>query len=274
MIRSTIYQIKSGLGKEQWKAAVQEIGPKIRKGDLVVFYANFMQQCWDHYALGYDHRVTKDFNIPEYQAYGIPRTRNDQIFKEHVKNVISAAQRMDGPHNSLWMFYSHVGDASRLDSLLKSSRLREIDGWSGHGIVMKCYGKNEKLKDELVFSDQTPEARLNANNDTFVRSLYYSILDRRHDEAGVRYWKQSLDRGKSRAWIITQFFNSPEYLSKHKNNTEYVRDLYQGVLGRQPDPGELSHWVNRLNSGNSRQFVLNGFINSKEYRSRTSKGQS
>jgi uncharacterized protein DUF4214 len=121
-------------------------------------------------------------------------------------------------------------------------------------------------------ASNTNVVQLNANNDTFVRSLYYSILDRRPDENGVRNWKQSLDRGKSRAWVITQFFRSPEYLNRHKSNTEYVRDLYQGVLGRQPDPGGLSHWVNRLNSGNTRQFVLNGFLNSKEYRSRTSRG--
>jgi Domain of unknown function (DUF4214) len=115
-------------------------------------------------------------------------------------------------------------------------------------------------------------AYLNANNDIFVRSLYYSILDRKPDEAGVRNWTKSLVGGKSRAWVITEFFRSPEYLNKRKNNTEYVRDLYQGVLGRQPDPSGLLHWVNLLNSGNSRHSVLNGFLNSKEYRSRTSRG--
>ncbi|WDP83948.1 MAG: DUF4214 domain-containing protein [Desulfobacter sp.] len=115
-------------------------------------------------------------------------------------------------------------------------------------------------------------ASLNANDDTFVRSLYYSILDRQPDKAGVRHWKQLLDQGQSRTWVITQFFKSFEYTNRHKNNTEYVRDLYQGVLGRQPDPGGLAHWVNRLNSGSSRQSVLNGFLNSKEYHSRTSKG--
>jgi hypothetical protein len=116
----------------------------------------------------------------------------------------------------------------------------------------------------------TNVAQLNAGNDAFVRSLYYSILDRQPDEAGVHNWTQALARGQSRVWVISEFFRSPEYLNRGKNNTEYVRDLYQGVLGRQPDPGGLSHWVNRLNSGDSRQFVLNGFLNSKEYRSRTS----
>lgn len=114
----------------------------------------------------------------------------------------------------------------------------------------------------------TAVANLNAHNEAFVRSLYYAILDRRPDEGGVRNWTQWLDKGKSRAWVITEFFNSSEYRSRQKNNTEYVRDLYQGVLGRQPDSGGLSNWVNHLNSGKSRQFVLNGFLNSQEYRSK------
>jgi hypothetical protein len=116
----------------------------------------------------------------------------------------------------------------------------------------------------------TAFANLNADNEAFIRSLYHSILDRQPDEGGVRNWKQHLDRGKSRAWVITHFFKSSEYVNRHKNNTEYVIDLYQGVLGRQPDPGGLSNWVNHLNSGKSREFVLNGFLNSQEYRSRTS----
>ena len=115
-------------------------------------------------------------------------------------------------------------------------------------------------------------ALLNGSDDAFVRSLYYAILDRQPDEGGVKTWKHWLSKGHSREWVINQFFRSQEYLSRNKNNTEYVRDLYQGVLGRQPDSGGLAHWVNRLNRGSSRQSVLNGFLNSREYRTNKSKG--
>jgi hypothetical protein len=116
-----------------------------------------------------------------------------------------------------------------------------------------------------------PVAQLNGSDDAYVRSLYYAILDRQPDEGGVKTWKLWLSKGKSREWVISQFFRSQEYLGRNKNNTEYVRDLYQGVLGRQPDSGGLEHWVNRLNSGSSRQSVLNGFLNSSEYRTNRSK---
>lgn len=114
-------------------------------------------------------------------------------------------------------------------------------------------------------------AKIQANNDGFIRSLYFSILDRNPDAGGVNHWKRQLSYGKSRQWVITQFFKSREYLNRRKSHREYVRDLYQGILGRQPDSGGLSHWVNRLKRGSSRQAVLNGFLNSKEYRMRTGK---
>ncbi len=110
-------------------------------------------------------------------------------------------------------------------------------------------------------------AYINSNNDAFVRSLYRSILDRNPDEGGVRTWMNWLESGKSRSWVITQFFQSKEYLNLNKSNVNYVRDLYQGVLGRQPDSGGLNHWVNYLKQGRSRSTVLNDFLNSREYRS-------
>jgi Domain of unknown function (DUF4214) len=173
----------------------------------------------------------------------------------------------------------HNGQMS-LDKPATWNAIVEIGGMSGkikyHYLPMT--GKvqpSQSGQKTMQSSSQTGHTRvalLNGSDDAFIRSLYYAILDRQPDEGGVKTWKRWLDRGKSREWVITQFFRSPEYLNRHKSNTEYVRDLYQGVLGRQPDPGGLSHWVNRLNSGNTRQFVLNGFLNSKEYRSRTSRG--
>ena len=111
---------------------------------------------------------------------------------------------------------------------------------------------------------------LKGNDDSFVRSLYYSILGRRPDEGGVKTWKNWLSQGRSREWVIAQFFNSQEYRNKRKSNAEYVKDLYRGVLGRKPDSGGMRHWLNQLSHGSSRQDVLNGFLRSKEYRMRTS----
>jgi len=46
----------------------------------------------------------------------------------------------------------------------------------------------------------------------------------------------------------------------------YVRSLYNAVLGRTGDSGEVAGWVSRLNGGDSRQQVAEGFVNSPEHR--------
>ena len=107
-------------------------------------------------------------------------------------------------------------------------------------------------------------ANVSGSEVEFVTSLYRAILDREPDAGGLANWVNSL-RGQSREWVITQFFSSREYLSKGKTDREFVRDLYQGVLGREPDAGGWNQWVNSLRRGMSRQNCLNGFFQSAEY---------
>ena len=99
----------------------------------------------------------------------------------------------------------------------------------------------------------------------FVTSLYRTILDREPDAGGLQNWVEWLRKGRSREWVITQFFSSREYQSRRKNDREFVRDLYQAVLGREPDAGGWNNWVNSLQRGMSRQDCLNRFFQSAEY---------
>ena len=110
-------------------------------------------------------------------------------------------------------------------------------------------------------------AAVSGSDEEFVTSLYRAVLDREPDAGGLANWVNWLKRGQSREWVITQFFSSREYLSKGKTDREFVRDLYQGVLGREPDAGGWNQWVNSLRRGMSRQDCLNGFFQSAEYAS-------
>ena len=76
-----------------------------------------------------------------------------------------------------------------------------------------------------------------ADNPTFVTSLYQSILKRAPDSDGHRYWVNSLQNGMRREEVINAFFESAEYRGFGRNNHDYARDLYHGVLGREPDAG-------------------------------------
>lgn len=104
-----------------------------------------------------------------------------------------------------------------------------------------------------------------ASDATFVTSLYRSILKREPDATGERNWRESLKNGMQREDVIRRFFDSPEYVGKKRNNTDYARDLYAAVLGRNPDSGGHSFWVQKMDHGMSRAEVLQRFYESEEY---------
>ncbi len=98
----------------------------------------------------------------------------------------------------------------------------------------------------------------------FVRSLYQSVLERDlevsfapgHGAAHLR----SLQNGASREAITKAFFNSPEYRKKQKSNRDFIRDVYQAVLGREPNSAELNRRI-----GTSRNDFISMIFNSAEY---------
>jgi hypothetical protein len=44
--------------------------------------------------------------------------------------------------------------------------------------------------------------------------------------------------------------------------------MYAGMLQRAPDQGGFDFWVSYKNQGNSGLALINGFMNSQEYRNR------
>ena len=101
----------------------------------------------------------------------------------------------------------------------------------------------------------------------FVSRLYKVGLGRNADGGGLNYWINSLSsRRLSGGQVARGFFFSREYINKHTSNSFFVYTLYKAMLGRNPDPGGFNNWVNKLNQGQSRASVLNGFIYSAEFR--------
>ena len=52
--------------------------------------------------------------------------------------------------------------------------------------------------------------------------------------------------------------------TKGSSNADYIRYLYNGILGRAADTAGLNQWVNILNNGTTRLQALDGFIASAE----------
>lgn len=100
----------------------------------------------------------------------------------------------------------------------------------------------------------------------FVTRLYSVCMNREPDEAGLSYWTQMLRDGTNTGGEVAQgFLFSQEFLSQNYDNSTFVSYLYRVFFDREPDEGGLGHWNTQLSNGKSREFVINGFINSTEW---------
>ena len=107
----------------------------------------------------------------------------------------------------------------------------------------------------------------NAGARNFVLRLYQVALDRRGEAMGVEDWTHRINTGQMPPTIVARtFFDSLEYMNKHTTNEAYVEDLYLTFLGRKPDVNGKNAWVDKLNSGSSRQEIMTGFADSKEFK--------
>jgi glucose/arabinose dehydrogenase len=110
-----------------------------------------------------------------------------------------------------------------------------------------------------------------------VNDFYRGFLNRFPDNAGFNHWLAQMQaaqcagatavRNVSRQ-IATDFFRSPEYTSRARNNEGFVEDLYNAILARGADASGFVHWIDMLNAGRTRIQVLNDFIASPEFSSR------
>lgn len=124
--------------------------------------------------------------------------------------------------------------------------------------------ETEPQIDVLDGSFMEPEAQGDVEN--FVERAYSEILNRESDADGKNYWVIGINNGKqSGASIIANFIHSQEYREMNKSDADYVEDLYKSCLGRGSDPDGKAFWIQQLASGKTRDEVMAGFINSKEY---------
>lgn len=102
--------------------------------------------------------------------------------------------------------------------------------------------------------------------ESFVERLYYYALGRQSDAKGLKYWTDILlNKEKNGGEVAFGFFFSEEFTNKNVGNEEYVNTLYKVFLGRNPDDAGRRDWMNKLNAGMSRLFVMDGFAGSPEF---------
>jgi 3D (Asp-Asp-Asp) domain-containing protein len=110
-------------------------------------------------------------------------------------------------------------------------------------------------------------AATNTKVQEFVTRFYTQALERQPDTAGLNSWVSQLASNKiTGAQFASGIIFSAEFSAKNKNNEEFVNILFRSCYNREPDASGFDSWVNLLNTGQSRQFVLAGFTNSAEFK--------
>ena len=100
----------------------------------------------------------------------------------------------------------------------------------------------------------------------YVLRMYTKALNREGEQAGVEDWTNRINtRAMSPEAVAKSFFFSQEFANRHLSNEDYVETLYQTFMDRPSDAGGKQYWMNKLNSGMSRQQVLEGFSRSEEF---------
>lgn len=100
----------------------------------------------------------------------------------------------------------------------------------------------------------------------FLDRLYYIALGRTTDPDGRFAWfNDIIYDGYTGADLVRGILFSPEFLNKNCSNEEFVEILYQVILDRHADADGMATWCAALESGQSRQSVIEGFIGSTEW---------
>lgn len=102
----------------------------------------------------------------------------------------------------------------------------------------------------------------------FVVRLYRNALGRDCDKNGLNTWCNVIcNKTQTVEDVSTNgFFHSREFINKHTTDEEYVKILYRTFLGREADETGLKDWLAHLKNGMTRDQVLYGFSQSKEFK--------
>jgi len=96
-------------------------------------------------------------------------------------------------------------------------------------------------------------------NQQYVQAAYRAFIGRDPSDAERVNWAAQLDDGTSRATLTNTLASSQEWV------TVQLRDLYEKVLGREPDSGGAAYWTSRVQSGMRITDIGTFFYGSPEY---------
>jgi hypothetical protein len=107
-------------------------------------------------------------------------------------------------------------------------------------------------------------------------SMYQQFLGRSIDATGLAYWTNQVAGGMTFEQFQSLLIGSNEYFlsgAKGKgNNSDFVKSMYQDILGRPVDPTGLAFFKGQLDAGTLRQLVVSAIVFSTEHLASTVDG--
>jgi LCP family protein required for cell wall assembly len=101
---------------------------------------------------------------------------------------------------------------------------------------------------------------------SFVTRFYVACLGRTPDDEGLNSWTNWLiNKQKTGADVVKGIVLSDEFKSHNYDNGTFVNIMYKAFFDREADDIGYKSWTGKLNSGVSRETVLNGFLKSQEF---------
>lgn len=96
-----------------------------------------------------------------------------------------------------------------------------------------------------------------------VNELYLGILNREPDDSGFKHYVGKIMEGTLISKIIHEILNSREF---QKKQVEYlIKQIYQGMLNREADPGRLNTYTEMMLNGKELKDVIQAIKNSQEF---------
>lgn len=178
---------------------------------------------------------------------------------------------------------SHAEDIAAQVYRLYRATLDRAPDYAGHSDwVYRLYTEDLNLTSAaagFVNSREFQNTYGALDNGGFVEQLYLNVLDRASDSAGRSHWLNALSDGTSRADVVLGFSESREFVTATaqgvtefttthipSNWSDEVFRAYQATLDRNPDVAGFLSWIDRLSDGTSLITVLNGFVESQEFK--------
>ncbi|MDD3520959.1 MAG: DUF4214 domain-containing protein [Actinomycetota bacterium] len=118
----------------------------------------------------------------------------------------------------------------------------------------------------IVLIPSSLGADSNSQVRAFVTSFYANCLGRAPDAAGLDSWtSQLVNKVKTGSDVAKGIVLSNEFIGKKYDNSSFVKIMYKAFFNREADNIGYNTWLAKLNSGVSREKVLEGFLQSQEF---------